>query len=87
MSQDDELFDHIGEILQSHPGWRFEPSATPGAPPSWCLDVHGEITLSVNVDHEAITVYLPETDQEIAFDGIDGFAAWNEANEGRFLRP
>jgi hypothetical protein len=48
------------------------------------LDVHGEITLSVNVDHGAITVYLPEIDQEIALDGIDAFAAWNEANEARF---
>ena len=45
------------------------------------------VTLSVNVDHGAITVYLPEIDQEIAFDGIDGFATWIEANEARFLRP
>ena len=42
MSRDDELFDQIGERFRSRYGWRFEPSATPGAPPSWCLDFHGE---------------------------------------------
>jgi hypothetical protein len=87
MSSDNELFDRVGDVLLSRPGWIYEPSTTPGAPPSWCLDSHGEIKLSVGVDHGAITVYLPNQDQEIAVDDLDGLTTWIEANEARFLQP
>lgn len=87
MSSDNELFDRIGVVLTSRPGWIYEPSTTPGAPPSWCLDSHGEIRLSVSVDHGAITVYLPNQDREIAVEDLDVLAKWIDTNEARFLRP
>jgi hypothetical protein len=87
MSRDDELFDQIGQLLESRHGWIFEPSTTPGMPPSWCLDSGGEIELSVGVDRGIISIYLPNLDQEIAVDGVDELMTWIDKNEQRFLRP
>lgn len=85
-ARDDELFDRIGDVLGSRPGWIFEPSSTPGLAPSWCLSSGGEIELSVGVDAGNISLYLPNTDQEVAVEGLDGLMAWLERNERRFLR-
>ena len=87
MSSDDQLFDRIGEILEPRSGWLYEPSTTPGAPPSWCLDSHGEIRLSVSVDQGSIVVYLPDQDRELVVDGLDALTTWIDTNEARFLHP
>lgn len=86
MSLDDELFDQIGDLLGSRPGWSFEPPTTPGAPPSWCLDPGGEIALSVNVDHGAISIYLPNQDQEVTVDSLGALTAWIDSNQALYLR-
>jgi len=86
MSSDDELFDHIGDALGSRPGWNYEPSTTPGALPSWCLDVHGEIRLSVSVNHGAVTIYIPNQDHEIVVDDLDALTKWIDTNEAQFLQ-
>ena len=87
MSPDDELFGQVGDVLASRPGWSFEPSPTPGGPSTWCFYPHGEIALSVNVDHGAISIYLPIQDQEIVVDGLVALAAWLDGNEAQFTRP
>jgi len=86
MSDDDQGFDQVGRMLQDRPGWRYEPSTTPGAPPSWCLDVHGEIVLSATVIDGVHSVYLPEADKEIDFDSRESLLAWIVEHEARF-RP
>jgi hypothetical protein len=86
MPDDDELFDQLGRLLGSRSGWHFEPPTTPGAPPSWCLDPGGEISLAVNVVGGSITVYLPDEDKELSLDGVAALIAWLDGNEARFLR-
>jgi hypothetical protein len=87
MSRGDDLFDEVGRMVGARPDWHYEPSTSPGGPPSWCLDPGGEPTLSVTVIDGNIAVYLPATDQEIAVDNLDALRSWIEINESRFLRP
>ncbi len=84
MSSDDDLFDQVGLTLKDRPGWRYEPSTTPGAQPSWCLTADGEILLSVTVIDGIHSVYLPNEDLEIDFDTRERLVAWIDANEPRF---
>ncbi|MGA3148632.1 MAG: hypothetical protein ABSF33_14335 [Acidimicrobiales bacterium] len=84
MSSDDDLFDQMGLTLKDRPGWRYEPSTTPGAQPSWCLTGDGEILLSVTVIDGVRSVYLPNEDVEIDFDNSEGLMAWIDENEDRF---
>jgi hypothetical protein len=86
-SDDDGLFHQVGLLLGSRRGWNLEPSTTPGGPPSWCLDSGGEIELSVSVGSGVISVYVPDSDQEIALDGLGALTSWIDNNEARFLRP
>ncbi len=85
MSHDDVLFDEVGAVLARRGNWRFEPSPTPGAPPSWCLDIQGEIRLSVGVLAGAISLYDPSQDAQLDFGGLADLISWLDANEGRFL--
>jgi hypothetical protein len=87
MSSDDELFDQMGLILKSRLGWRYEPSTTPGAQPSWCLDPNGEFLLSVTVIDGVHSVYLPKEDREIDFNSKERLIAWIDVNGDRFGRP
>ena len=84
MPDDDELFHQLGLAFHDRPGWRYEPSTTPGARPSWCLDIRGEIRLSATVIDGVHSVYLPDEDREIDFDNGDGLMAWIDDNEDRF---
>ena len=86
MSHDNDLFDQIGNLLESRRGWIFEPSSTPGMPPFWCLESGGEIELSVSADSGTISIYLPKQDQEIAIDNVEALITWIDKNEQRFLR-
>jgi hypothetical protein len=86
MSDDDALFEQVGDILRTRPDWHFEPATTPGSQPSWCLDPGGEVTLAVNVVGGAISVYLPERDREISLDSVEALVTWIDQNEKRFTR-
>jgi hypothetical protein len=87
VSHDDALFDEVGGVLTARPreGWRFEPSTTPGASPSWCLVVEGDIRLSVTVLAGTISVYSPSQDAQLDFGRTDQLTSWLDANETRFL--
>lgn len=86
MTGDDELFDRVGRRLQQRPGWRYEPSTTPGAQPSWCLVRRSEVLLGATVIGGVHSVYLAEEDREIDFPDVDALMAWIDANEERFGR-
>ena len=79
MSADDELFDRVGAELTTRPGWRFEPSTTPGGPPSWCFDPAGRVLQSVNVIDGTITLYIPSEDWEVPIDDLEGLLRWIDA--------
>ena len=83
MSSDDELFDQVGRTLERRGDWRYEPSTSPGAQPSWCLDISGQFVLSVTVIDGVHSVYLPNEDREIDFDSEESLLAWVDQNEGR----
>jgi hypothetical protein len=85
MSSDDELFHQVGLVLQRRSGWRYEPSTTPGAQPSWCFDPDGEILIGVTVIDGVHSVYLPNLDREIDFDSSEALIAWIEENEAHFV--
>ncbi len=70
----------ILELLGSRPGWRLEPSSTPGATPAWCFVFNGKIEFSVTADRGSVRLYVMETDQEIVFDDGEGLMAWLRAN-------
>ena len=84
VSYDDDLFEQIGRLLAPRHGWNFEPSPTPGAAPSWCLDPGGEVRLAVNVIEGKVCLYLPDRDQEIRFEGLNQLAVWLDRNEATF---
>ena len=79
MSADDELFGRIGAELTKRPGWRFEPSTTPGGLPSWCFDPAGTVLQSVNVIDGTITLYIPSEDWEVPIDDLGGLLRWIDA--------
>ena len=86
MSRDDDLFDEVGRLLGARGSWLLAASSTPGVPPAWCLDVEGELVLSVSVDGGAVTVYLPDIDREVAVGDLGGLTAWLDANEAGYRR-
>ena len=85
MSDDDTYFDELGVMLVARGHWRYEPSATPGQSPSWCLDPGGQVTLSVNVYDGAVLVYAPADDREFRVEGIDALRQWLDVHEAEFL--
>ena len=87
MSADDVLFDQVGAELTKRPGWRYEPSTTPGGPPSWCLDPAGEILLSVSVYEGSILLYVPSEDWEVPIDNLEGLLRWVDAKGGSGDQP
>ena len=86
-SPDDAMFEQVGGLLESRPGWHLEPSTTPGAAPSWCLVADGEILLSVGVDRGRVVVFVPAEDAEHVLGGLNALIPWLERNAGRDLRP
>ena len=82
---DDELFTSVGEALQRRPGWHYEPSSTPGGPPAWCLEQAGQIVLSVSVYDGVVIAYVPQTDHDVAVDGVAGLERWLDAYGDRYL--
>lgn len=66
----------IHDLFGGRPGWRLEPSSTPGIPPLWCFVFDGKIEFSVTADDRSIRLYVMDTDQEIVFKDADGLMAW-----------
>jgi hypothetical protein len=85
MSSDDQLFDRLGDALATRGAWIYEPSTSPGGPPSWCLSSDGEIRLSVTVIGGAITVYLAELDREVAIADEAALLTWVDSNAAGYL--
>ena len=83
MSQHESLFDRVGAALTARPGWRYEPSTTPGGAPSWCLVDEGEVELSASVEGDAISIYRPEPEAELTVDGIPALLMWMDQHQGR----
>ena len=83
MAQHESRFDQVGAALTARPGWRYEPSTTPGGAPSWCLVGQGEIELSVSVEGDAISIYRPDREAEVTVDGIPALMTWIDQHRGR----
>jgi hypothetical protein len=66
----------LAELLQVVPGWRLEPSTTPGASPLWCFVSNGKIEFSVTVDDSELVLYVMDTDQEFRFPSRETLVAW-----------
>ena len=86
MQVDAALFEEIGRLLQDRRGWGLEPSTSPGAAPSYCFSPEHEVELSVSTRDGVICLYMPRTDEELAFVDVPALAAWIEANEVHFHR-
>jgi hypothetical protein len=74
------LTNEILDLLGRRPGWRLEPSSTPGSPPLWAFVYNGKIEYSVRADGDTIRLYVMETDQDIVFDNADGLMSWLRSN-------
>jgi hypothetical protein len=83
MARHESRFDQVGAALMARPGWRYEPSTTPGAAPSWCQVCEGEIALSVSVEGDAISIYVPDRGTAVAVDDIPALMTWIDRNQGR----
>jgi hypothetical protein len=83
MTRHESLFDRVGAAWTARPGWRYEPSTTPGAAPSWCLVDDGEMELSVSVEGDAMSIYRPDWPAEVAVDGIPALLTWVDQHQGR----
>jgi hypothetical protein len=74
------------QLLGGRPGWRLEPSSTPGAGSQWCFVVNGKIEFSVSVDRGAIRLYVMETDRDVVFPDADAMMAWLRSNRAEAAR-
>jgi hypothetical protein len=81
---DDALWGQVEGLLKGRAGWRYEPSTTPGAPPSWCLGSGVDFTVSVSVEGGSAIVYLVEADREINVGTMEALRTWVGDNEERF---
>jgi hypothetical protein len=68
------------DLLGGRPGWRLEPSTTPGTMPMWCFVFNGKIEFSLTADGGSIRLYVMDTDREIVFKDADGLMAWLRTN-------
>lgn len=84
--QGDRVLQEFVEFFEGRPGWRLEPSTTPGAPPLWCFVDGGSIEFSVTVDDGAIHLYVMKTDREILFADTAALTGWLKANRAEALR-
>jgi len=82
---DDELFESMGRALGRRPGWHYEPSSTPGGLPAWGLDRGGQMTLSATVIDGVVTVYVPDSDLEVAVGGVTELVGWLDAYGDEYL--
>ncbi len=70
----------LRDLLVGRPGWRLEQRSTPGATPLWCFVFNGRIEFSLTVDQGSVRLYVMDTDQDLAFEDMDGLMAWLRAN-------
>jgi hypothetical protein len=82
-----ELREQIVDLLGGRPGWKLEPSSTPGAPPAWCYVDAGVVEFSVTGEAGHIRLYVMATDEELTFDDGLALSAWLGAHRADALRP
>jgi hypothetical protein len=83
-SHDEELFEEVGGLLGSRPGWSLEAQSSPGAPRVWCFGAGGHNDLSVGVDGGRVDVYVVRSDQDLFFADAGQFGSWLEESESLF---
>ena len=66
----------LSDLFSARPGWRLEPTSTPGVDAAWCFVYRGEIEFSVTANAESIVLYEMKTDREIAFKNPEELTAW-----------
>jgi hypothetical protein len=81
------LWKQVDRLLQRRPGWRFQATATPGAPPVWCFGSEGESDLSVTVDKGSICVYEMGSDHDVKLASTEELVAWLNAQKPGSLQP
>ncbi|HVX22324.1 MAG TPA: hypothetical protein VHB02_13315 [Acidimicrobiales bacterium] len=86
MAGDDRLWKQVAKALRGRPGWTFQATATPGAPPVWCYTDGGAVELSVAVDSGAVRIYLESTDQDVVVADAAQLVDWLAANAAAALR-
>jgi len=84
--RNNQLSKQVVQLLQGRPGWTFEASATPGAPPAWCYTDSGGVELAVIVDGGAVRIYLERTDQDVTVADVDQLAEWLAANAAHAIQ-
>jgi len=82
---DDRLWRQVADVLRGRPGWTFQASPTPGAPPVWCYVEGTQVELSVTVDDGDVRIYLEDTDEDVVVADADGLVAWLQANAAAAL--
>ena len=86
MRRKDTSVNVLGDLLGKRPGWRLEPTSTPGAAPLWCFVFDGEIEFSVTAGRDSILLYEMKTDREIAFSQPEELATWFKTHRAEALR-
>jgi len=81
MSASDDLLDQVARALGPRPGWRLEPSSSPGGPPAWCRYDSGKLALSIDVGDSGLAVYEPEWDRVTPLADVAALLAWLTAHE------
>lgn len=66
----------LAEMFGNRPGWRLEPTSSPGSSIVWCFVFGGKIEFSVTADVDSIQLYEMETDREITFKDPEELATW-----------
>jgi hypothetical protein len=78
--------DDILALLGGRPGWRLEPSSTPGLEPMWCFVFNGRIEYSVSADQDSVHLYVMDTDQDLVFADGDALMAWLRTNRAEAVQ-
>jgi hypothetical protein len=84
-SHGDRILQEFVAYFEGRPGWRLEPSTSPGAPPLWCFVAGGKVECSVTVAGGAIRLYEMETDREVVFADVAALTAWLQVHRAAAL--
>jgi hypothetical protein len=77
----------VAAALRGRSGWRLEPAATPGAPPSWCFVASGRIELSVLAGDGLLALYVTADDQDVELESVDALVSWLRTNRPEAFGP
>jgi hypothetical protein len=66
----------LADLFSNRPGWRLEPSSSPGGVPVWCFVAGGKVELSVTASVDSIHLYEMPTDRDITFGDTQELQEW-----------